>query len=60
MKLSEKKKTQLYNSVSNEVLDARIAIAKILNGDKNGEKINLVLYTLQLNAPQKAINIFNK
>lgn len=60
MKISDKKSQQLYDTVHEEIMQARIKIAKIL---KYGlptisKEVDNVLSDLTINAPQKAIEIF--
>lgn len=58
MALSKKRQTQLYRIISDEIMDARISINKLLVGNDNDEKIDLILYELGMSAPRKAIDLF--
>lgn len=58
MKISGKKKTALYDLVHEEIMQARIKIARLLNGTKERKEVDNVLSDLTLNAPQKAIDFF--
>lgn len=58
--ISNKKLSALYKSVNDEVMDARINIAKISGTDKVSKEIENILFMLSINAPQAAINQFKK
>jgi hypothetical protein len=60
--LSEKKKTELYNSVSKDIMDARIEVQKLIKrnyGEAFANKVDEILYKLSMEAPQNALNVFN-
>lgn len=60
MKLSEKKKTQLYGTVSDKVMDARIQIKKLfqMHPSAVARQIDDILSDLGKDAPQAALNLF--
>ena len=62
MSLSNKKRSELYNSVADEIMDARIRIKGILDKTKLDPKtkdtIDDVLSDLCANAPKIAIDNF--
>lgn len=63
MSISKKKRDQLYSLVSDEVMNSRIEIARVLGKECNseiGKKIDEILYQLSINAPYKAIKLFDK
>lgn len=58
--ISRKKETQLYNAVHEEVMGARISIARLMNAGATSDQIDNVLSDLSITAPQKAIDIFKR
>lgn len=56
--LSKKKETALYSEVQEEIMQARIKIARILTGDSLGRHIDNILSDLTISCPEKAINLF--
>ncbi len=56
--ISKKKSYQLYSTVSNSIMDARIKIAHILNDSKQGKEVDDILSYLCYQAPQKAVDLF--
>lgn len=60
MKLSVKKKDALYSVVHEDIMQARIKIARLLHGNPKGVFVDNILYDLAMNAPQKALDIFEK
>ena len=59
--LSKKKESQLYSEVHEEVMKARISIARLLNDLPTiGKKVDDVFYHLTIDAPKKAIEVFYK
>lgn len=60
MKLSDKKQQRLYNVIHEEVMLARIKVAKILRQHNHLESlVDHVLSDLTVNAPMSAINLLN-
>lgn len=60
MKISAKKKDELYNIVSEEITQARLQIKKLNISDKFVEdNIDKILFNLQCGASQKAISCFD-
>lgn len=59
--LSERKKDQLYRSISDDITDARIKIWK-MKDQRNISiaEIDFILYELSVKAPKNAIDLFNK
>ena len=57
--ISPKKVQALYGAVSDEIMDARIEISKLLQS-KDGLKVDAILSKLCYSAPQKAIDLFLK
>lgn len=59
MMISKKKRTELYETVSEEILQARLKIWE-MRFDKNIviAEIDEILRELSINAPQKAISLF--
>lgn len=60
MRLTEKRKSQIFDAVHEEIMSARIRIAKILNGRQDGIPVDDILSDLCIKAPQKAIDSFKK
>ena len=59
MKLSNKKKTELYNVVHEEIIQARIKIWKMRNEPNISiAEIDDILSDLTISAPKKAIDLF--
>ncbi len=60
--ISKKKTDALYKVVSDDILDARIAITKVLDNDhwRVGKAIDNILSRLQMETSQKAIDLFKK
>jgi len=58
MKISNKKETELYDLLYNEIMDARVKIAMKLEGSvKNA--VDDIMSDLTMKLPQKAIELFN-
>ena len=59
--LSERKKDQLYRSISDDIADARIKIWK-MKDQRNISiaEIDFILYELSVKAPKNAIDLFDK
>lgn len=60
--LSENKKTELYNSVSRDIMDVRIEVQKLIKrnyGEAFANKVDEILSKLSMEAPQNALNVFN-
>ena len=55
MKISAKKKTELYNSVHQQIMDARIKISILLEESPLREKVDDIMSDLTISAPQSAI-----
>ena len=61
MIISKKKRTELYETVSEEILQARLKIWKMrLNKNIVIAEIDDILRDLSINAPQKAIDLFGR
>jgi len=61
MKLSKKKSDALYSSVHEDIFQARIKVAKLLNDlPLLGSEVDNVLSDLMNYAPQNALNVFEK
>jgi hypothetical protein len=61
MTLSDKKRTELYDVVHNEIYDARIKIWSMReNKQLSIAEIDDILYKLCISAPQKAIELFTE
>tara|TARA_R110000851_G_scaffold299633_1_gene455681 strand:+ start:669 stop:860 length:192 start_codon:yes stop_codon:yes gene_type:complete len=59
MKLSNKKKTELYDVVHEEIIQARIKIWKMRNEPNISiAEIDDILSDLTISAPKKAIDLF--
>lgn len=59
MRLSKLKQEQLYMVVSNAIIDARVAVAKLNEGNNPIlNKVDDILYKLCMKAPQDAIELF--
>lgn len=59
MKLSKKKSQQLYDVVHEEIMQARIKIAKNPDQVISTKEVDNILSTLCYSAPAKACEIFN-
>ena len=57
--ISEKKIKALYNSISNDIMDARVTICRLLD-TKAGKEVDNILSDLMMKAPQRAIDLFKK
>ena len=57
MKLSEKRRTEIYAAVSNRIMDLRIALAKLpgLQSTKLGEQVDDLAYRAQCEASDAAL-----
>lgn len=62
MPLSKKKETELYGVVHEEIMRARIKIARLTLDAPNGlgRELDNILSDLSMNAPQKAIDLFKQ
>lgn len=58
MKLSQKKERELADVIYDDILEARIKIAKLTNKLGSGSAIDDVLYDLCQTAPHNAICVF--
>jgi len=58
MKLSKKKETELYNTVHNKIMDARVKILMLVKDKKLNDEIDDVMYDLINETPLQAINLF--
>lgn len=58
MKLTKKKTDQLYNQIHEDIMQARIKIAKLLNFNPSGKEIDNILSDLTRQAPQNAVDLF--
>jgi hypothetical protein len=58
MKISSKKHQELWSVVHDEVMMARIKISRILSGKDKDRTVDDVLFTLSINAPQRACDCF--
>ena len=55
MKLSEKRRGEIYDAVSDRIVDARIEIARMLQGHPQGDKIDHLLFKCGCDAGSAAI-----
>lgn len=61
MKISKKKSNELYKSVSDDIMDARVSVIKVLNKSvfrDVREQVDAILYRLSIDAPGNAISLF--
>ena len=58
MKLSKKKETELYNTVHNKIMDARVKILMLVKDKNLNDEIDDVMYKLINETPLQAINLF--
>jgi len=52
--ISKKKVSKIYKAVADEIMDARIAISKIVD-KKTFDEIDMIMHHLQMIAPEMAI-----
>lgn len=57
--ISKKKITEIYSAVSDEIMDARIAISKIVDGEI-AKEIDEVMRKLNMIAPEMAIGALRR
>lgn len=58
MKLSKKKSQELYDVIHEEIMQARIKIARNPSQDISTKEVDDILSKLCYSAPQKAIELF--
>jgi len=58
--ISKKKVDALYEIFSEDIMTARIKIARLLQDVPNGKYVDNILSLLQMETPQKAIDLFKK
>lgn len=59
--LTKSKEQLLYNTVYNEIMDARLKIYKMKDGKNISiDEIDEILYALSHSAPDKAVGCFKK
>ena len=60
MKISKKKEDELYTTLSDEVMDTRIQINKILKNSKELDEVDNLLFKLNVSISSKAIDTIKK
>ena len=58
--ISAKKRTKLYGLIHEDIMQARIKIARLTNGLKIGEEIDSILYRLHVDCPENAVRLFER
>lgn len=60
MKISNKKQQELWNIINEEIMLARIKIARIESGKDTDMNIDDVLFKLSIRAPELACGLFTR